>query len=134
MKANITTLAERIFIFNLTLTREQESTVTKALDLLESLYLTPFDLVLMDATTSQRLKYRLKLYEDPEIYLLSPGEVLGTTQQPLGYTQGILARTNLEFGTQEGFFLSDPLSEITETFKGYDSILFTALEKVSQHV
>ena len=130
MNPNITTLAERLFVFNTTLTPEQEATLARALEVLEYLYLTPFDLVLMDAEVRKSLKYTSKLYEDPEIYLLSPQEVLETAEEPLGYTQGVLARTNLEFDTQKGFFLSDPLSDILDKFNGYDSLLFTALQDV----
>ena len=134
MNPNITAISERIFVFNITLTPEQEENIGRALDLLEHLYLTPFDLVLIDAKASSSLKYRFKLYEDPEIYLLSPREVLGAAEKPLGYTQGIIARTNLEFGNQEGFFLSDPLSEIMDKFNGYNSLLFTAFQNVCQNV
>ena len=130
MNPNITTISERIFVFNTALTSEQEANIGKALDVLEHLYLTPFDLVLMNAKDSRDFKYRCNLYEDPEIYLLSPEEVLGTAKKPIGYTQGVLARTDLEFGSQEGFFLADPLSEIMDKFKGYNSLLFMALENV----
>lgn len=130
MNPNITTIAERVFVFNTALTSEQEANIGKALDVLEHLYLTPFDLVLIDAKGSSGFKYRCKLYEDPEIYLLSPQEVLETAEKPLGYTQGVLARTDLEFGSQQGFFLTDPLSEIMDRFKGYESLLFLGLENV----
>ena len=127
---NITTISERIFVFNITLTPEQEANIEGALDVLEHLYLTPFDLVLIDPETSSSLKYRCQLYEDPEIYLLSPQEVLEATVKPIGYTQGVLARTNLEFVNEKGFFLADPLSEIMDKFNGYDSLLFTVLQHV----
>lgn len=127
---NITTISERIFVFNITLTPEQEVNIEGALDVLEHLYLTPFDLVLIDPETSGSLKYRCQLYEDPEIYLLSPQEVLEAAVKPIGYTQGVLARTNLEFVNEKGFFLADPLSEIMDKFNGYDSLLFTVLQHV----
>ena len=127
---NITTISERLFVFNITLTPEQEKNIERALDVLEHLYLTPFDLVLIDPETSDSLKYRCQLYEDPEIYLLSPQEVLEAAVIPIGYTQGVLARTDLEFGSEKGFFLSDPLSGIMDKFKGYDSLLFTVLQHV----
>lgn len=130
MNPNITIFSEQIFVFNVTLTPEQEANIGRALDVLEHLYLTPFDFVLIDAKSSSGFKYRCQLYEDPEIYLLSPQEVVETAEKPIGYTQGVLARTDLAFGIQEGFFLSDPLSEIMEKFKGYDSLLFIALENV----
>ena len=130
MNPNITAISERIFVFNTTLTPEQEERIGKALDLLEHLYLTPFDLVLIDAKVSSSLKYRCKLYEDPEIYLLSPQEVLGTAEKPIGYTHGVLARTSLAFENPKGFFLSDPLPEIMDKFTGYNSLFFMAFQNV----
>ena len=130
MNPSITVISKRVFVFNTTLTPEQQENIGKALDVLERLYLTPFDLVLISSEIRKTLKYGAKLYEDPEIYLLSPGEVLATVERPIGYTQGVLARTNLEFGSGVGFFLAEPLSEIMDKFTGYNSLFFAALQDV----
>lgn len=123
-------IADGLFLFNKKLSDIQKKEIETAIEVIDCLYLTPFNAIFVEAKTADTLKYVCRLYEDPEIRLLSPLEIADTAKTVLAYSAGIIEQSHLSYDVDKGFFIEEDLLSILDTFTGYDSLLFLAINNV----
>lgn len=126
----IESIDDYLFILNKKLTESQTKKMQTALEVIVSLFLIPFELVLFSEENCRSLQYSSQLYQDPEIFLLSPAEIIEKDLMPLGYSSGIIEQTGIGYKTERGFIIAHSLSELADTFTGYDSLLFMVVKDV----
>ena len=119
----ITTLLDYLFIFNIPCSEAKRERMAAQLLTLKSLYLHPFEMVMLSEDGD--LKNKMLLYEDPEIVLLCPFEIESSALRAAAFSRGILERCDIGYDDESSeFTLCHETSELLEMFSGTQTLLF----------
>ena len=117
------TIADALFVFNMPLKQMLRKKIEKQLDVLDSLLLVPYEVVMLPYDA--KVKYKARLYDEPVINLLCPKEVLSTPLLRVGVSRGIVEACSINYDMETSMFgLDKTLKEILPMFKGYQTLLF----------
>ena len=120
------TISDALFVFNMPLKQILRKKVARQLEILDSLLLVPYEVIMLpyDAKT----KFRARLYDDPGITLLCPEEHVDTPLLRVGISRGIVAECSINYDIETSMFSVDrTLKDIIEMFDGYQTLLFIEL-------
>ena len=120
------TISDALFVFNMPLKQIVRKKVARQLEILDSLLLVPYEVVILpyDAKT----KFRARLYDDPVINLLCPEEHVETPLLRVGISRGIVAGCSINYDIETSMFsLDKEMQDIVSMFDGYQSLLFIEL-------
>lgn len=118
----ITTVLDFLFLFNINSSDAQREIIEQQLLTLQSLYLRPFEIVMV---SQKDVKNKTLLYEDPEIYLLCPFEIESGALREAAFSRGILERCDIGYDNEKHqFTLCQDPSELLEMFSGPETLLF----------
>lgn len=121
----ITTVLDFLFIFNISLSKATEARIEQQLQTLASLYLHPFEMVMLLRKPDRK---RMRLYEDPEVYLLCPFETTSEDLEMAGFSRGIIEQTDFQYDAEAGrFSIGKDVSELLDMFQGTETLLFVEL-------
>lgn len=124
----ISVLFDFLFVFNMPVADAVSKQIKRQLDTLQNLYLTDFEVILLKSNPGAR---KIKLYEDPVIELLCPGEINDEDIQTAMLSKGIMQGLNLDYDPLRSRFVVDKtIDEIIAMFAGFETLLFLEIPSV----